>query len=65
MKPKDLKTVILDDAVHDSLAELRHNQFKHEVYIGFDALDREEFSDKTIEEIAADSISEFKQRSTK
>lgn len=65
MKPKAVETAISDDAAHDSLVALKYKRLKHEVQIGFDALDREEFSDKTVEEIAADAMSEFKQRSGK
>ncbi len=41
MKPKAVETAISDDAAHDSLVALKYKRLKHEVQIGFDALDRE------------------------
>ncbi len=63
MKPKTINAAISDGTANDSLVRLRYERLKHEVQIGFDALDRGEFSNKTVEEIAADAMSEFKRRS--
>ena len=41
---------------YDSMAELKYQQLKREVGKGFDALDRGEFSTRTIEEIAAEAL---------
>lgn len=46
---------------YDSLVKLKFEHFKREVQIGFDALDRGEFSKKTFEQIADEVIAEFKQ----
>ena len=46
---------------YDSLVRMKFEHLKREVQTGFDALDRGEFSDKTLEEIAADVMAEFKQ----
>lgn len=41
---------------YDSMAELKYNHLKKEVQLGFDALDRGEYSTRTLEEIAAEAI---------
>lgn len=61
MKSKAPKAAI-SDASHDPLVVLKYERLKLNVQIGFDALDRREFSDKTFEDIAVDALSEFKQR---
>jgi prevent-host-death family protein len=45
---------------HDSLVGLKFEQFKREVELGFDQLNRGECSDKTFEKIAAEAMAEFK-----
>ncbi len=46
---------------YDSLTKIKFEQLKREVQLGFDQLDRGEFSEKTFEQIAAEVMSEFKQ----
>ena len=46
---------------YDSLTQIKFEQLKREVQLGFDQLDRGEFSEKTFEQIAAEVMSEFKQ----
>ncbi len=41
---------------YDLMAKLKYNHLKQEVQKGFDALDRGEFSTRTLEEIAAEAI---------
>lgn len=41
---------------YDSMNVMRYDHLKQEVSKGFDALDRGEFSTRTIEEIAAEAI---------
>jgi prevent-host-death family protein len=46
---------------YDSLTQLKFEHFKREVQIGFDSLDRGEFSARTFEEIAEEVVAAFKQ----
>lgn len=46
---------------YDSMADLKYENLKREVAIGFDALDRGEFSTRTFEEIFAEVKAEFEQ----
>ncbi len=46
---------------YDSMAELKYENLKREVALGFDALDRGEFSTRTFEEILAEVKAEFDQ----
>ncbi len=41
---------------YDSMAHLKYKHLKEEVQKGFDALDRSEYSTRTLEEIAAEAI---------
>lgn len=41
---------------YDSMAELKYENLKREVALGFDALDRGEFSARTFEEIAEEAF---------
>jgi prevent-host-death family protein len=53
--------VITTKEDYDSLTKIKFEKFKREVHLGFDQLDRSEFSTKTMEEIAAEVMAEFKQ----
>ena len=53
--------VITSKEDYDSLTKIKFEQLKREVQLGFDQLDRGEFSEKTFEQIAAEVMSEFKQ----
>ena len=53
--------VITTKEDYDSLTKIKFEQFKREVRLGFDQLDRGEISSMTMEEIAAEVIAEFKQ----
>ncbi len=53
--------VITSKEDYDSLIQLKFEHLKREVQIGFDQLDRGEFSDRTFEQIAAEVMAEFKQ----
>lgn len=53
--------VITSKEDYDSLLQLKFEHLKREVQIGFDQLDRGEFSDRTFEQIAAEVMAEFKQ----
>ncbi len=53
--------VITTKEDYDSLTQIKFEQFKREVRLGFDQLDRGEISTMTMEEIAAQVIAEFKQ----
>lgn len=46
---------------YESMAELKYENLKREVALGFDALDRGEFSTRTFEEIFAEVKAEFEQ----
>lgn len=46
---------------YDSMADLKYENLKREVALGFDALDRGEFSTRTFEEILAEVKAEFDQ----
>jgi len=46
---------------YDSMAELKYENLKREVALGFGALDRGEFSTRTFEEILAEVKAEFDQ----
>lgn len=48
---------------YDSLIELKYAHLKREVQAGFDALDRGEFSEQTLEEIAAEALELHRQKS--
>ena len=48
--------VVTSKEDYDSLMELKFEHFKREVQLGFDALDRGEFSTMTMEEIAAEAF---------
>ena len=50
---------------YDSLVELKFEHLKREVQLGFDQLDREEFSDKTFEQIAAEALEIHRAKSNK
>ena len=49
---------------YDSMAELKYENLKREVQNGFDALDRAEYSTRTIEEIAAEAIAIHRKNKT-
>ncbi|MDP3849717.1 MAG: type II toxin-antitoxin system prevent-host-death family antitoxin [Luteolibacter sp.] len=53
--------VITTKEDYDSLTKIKFEQFKREVRLGFDQLDRGEISTMTMEEIAAEVMAEFKQ----
>lgn len=53
--------VITTKEDYDSLTKIKFEQFKREVQLGFDQLDRGEISIMTMEQIAADVMAEFKQ----
>jgi prevent-host-death family protein len=53
--------VITTKEDYDSLTKIKFAQFKREVQLGFDQLDRGEISTMTMEEIAAQVMAEFKQ----
>jgi prevent-host-death family protein len=53
--------VITTKEDYDSLTKIKFEQFKREVRLGFDQLDRGEISTMTMEEIAAEVIAGFKQ----
>ena len=44
---------------YDSMAELKYKHLKQEVQKGFDALDRGEYSNRTLQEILAQVKAEF------
>jgi prevent-host-death family protein len=48
---------------YDSLVEFKFEHFKREVQLGFDQLDRGEFSDKTFEQIAAEALDIYREKS--
>ena len=52
--------VVTSKEDYDSLMELKFEHLKREVQLGFDQLDRGEFSTMTMEEIAAEVMAEFK-----
>ncbi len=52
--------VVTSKEDYDSLMELKFEHLKREVKLGFDQLDRGEFSTMTMEEIAAEVMAEFK-----
>lgn len=52
--------VITSKEDYDSLMELKFAHLKREVQAGFDEMDRGEFSARSLEEIAAEVMSEFK-----
>lgn len=48
---------------YDSLVELKYAHLKREVQAGFDALDHGQFSEQTLEEIAAEALALHRQKS--
>lgn len=50
---------------YDSLTKIKFEQFKREVQLGFDQLDRGEISTMTMEEIAAEALEIHRQKSRK
>jgi prevent-host-death family protein len=50
---------------YDSLTKIKLEQFKREVQLGFDQLDRGEISTMTMEEIAAEALEIHRQKSRK
>lgn len=48
--------VITSQEDYDSLLKLKFEQFKREVQVGFDALDRGEVSTRSLGEIAAEAL---------
>ena len=50
---------------YDSLMELKFEHLKREVQLGFDQLDRGEFSYKTFEQIAAEALEIHRGKSNK
>ena len=48
--------VLISKEDYDTMAELKYENLKREVALGFDALDRGEFSTRTFEEIAEEAF---------
>ncbi len=48
---------------YDSLMKLKHENLKREVQLGFDALDRGEISNRTLEQIAAEALEIHRRKS--
>jgi prevent-host-death family protein len=50
---------------YDSLVKIKFEQFKREVQLGFDALDRGEISNMSLAEIAAQALEIHRQKTTR
>ena len=58
-KPGRPECVLTSKEDYDSMAELKYKHLKQEVQKDFDALDRGEYSNRTLEEILAQVKAEF------